>query len=96
MRDGKEEMFCSACKLGKLQRLPAKAVPKESVPPGEIVHFDLAWPFKKSLGGATMFILMKDQGSEVKLPGSEAVKKQGRCTRGYHFFHKYARASHWK
>lgn len=62
-----DEVFCDACALGKIHRLPFPVSTSITQAIGEIIHVDLCGPMQvNSIGGSKYFLLLKDDFSHFR------------------------------
>ncbi|GBM75268.1 hypothetical protein AVEN_214589-1 [Araneus ventricosus] len=60
----KEDFFCEGCQYGKQYRFSSNPRKYKATKPGELIYSDICGPMSvQSVGGASNFILMKDDCS---------------------------------
>ena len=64
-----EDLFCEACRFGKLHKLPFQKKSKNTTTePGEVIDSDVCGPIPvQSLGGAKYYVLFKDDATNFRV-----------------------------
>jgi transposase InsO family protein len=63
-----EDMFCEACAMGKMHRLPFPNSESSANAIGELIHADLCGPMEtRSIGGSRYYLLLKDDYSHFRV-----------------------------